>query len=618
MHPKSKGRITGREAVNLSQFNRVLRQVFLLPVAALLVVAGALYLQIRNANATVDLIQESDARISQATLVSKLIVDEESGLRGYETTGDDQFLQPFTEAESHVQEEIQNLDSMAGGDADLKHDLSDLRDSHQTWHDAFALPVIAQVRGGGKTDDVALNLHGKVLMDAVRHDLDDIIHKAEDNRTRRIEHWHQQVHIMLLVLLFLALGMGILIGLFTRNRLHTVSVAYRTSLEILGYRAEELFQSEQRLRTTLESIGDGVITCDAEGRIQMMNPVARELTGWSQSEADGQPLERVFHIVNETSRKTVETPVSKVKRLNRIVGVANHTVLVRKDGTELSIADSGAPIRDKNGEIIGIVLVFRDITMERKTQDALIANEKLAVAGRLAATIAHEIHNPLDSVSNLIYLMRNGTTPEESRLFMDMAEQELARVTQISRAMLGLYRESKAPVVIDLRDTLQEILLLMERRFIELNVTVSTDMPQPVSVAAFPAELRQVFTNLIANAAEAASPGGQVKVSVRPQAASAPQAGGEEATGQKMQAGATVNIADNGSGITAEVQPHLFQPFFTTKGERGTGLGLWVSRGIINKHGGTISLKSDTSHGGHGTVVSVFLATNPTINAGGD
>src|SRR5258708_11339308 len=110
-------------------------------------------MQIRSANATVDLIQDSDARISQATLVSKLIVDEESGLRGYETTGDARFLQPFLEAESHVQEEIQNLDAMARADADLKHDLTDLHDSHQTWHDGFAIPVIPHVRGAGKTDD---------------------------------------------------------------------------------------------------------------------------------------------------------------------------------------------------------------------------------------------------------------------------------------------------------------------------------------------------------------------------------------------------------------------------------------------------------------------------------
>ena len=597
--------------MNLSQFNNILSQVFLLPVVALLVVAAALYVQIRNANVTVNLIQDSDARISQATLVSKLVVDEESGLRGYETTGDPQFLQPFSEAESHVQEEIQNLDDMAGADADQKHDITDLRDEHQTWRDAFALPVIAQVREGGKTNDVGLNLHGKELMDEVRHDLRDIIEKAEENRARRIALWHQQVHTMLLALLFLALGMGLLIGLFTRNRLHAVSAAYRTSLEILGRRAEELFQSEQQLRTTLDSIGDGVITCNANGRVQMMNPVARELTGWSQAEARGEPLEKIFNIINETTRQPVETPVAKVQRLNRIVGMANHTVLIRKDRTELKIADSGAPIRDKKGETTGIVVVFRDITMERKTQDALIANEKLAVAGRLAATIAHEIHNPLDSVSNLLYLMRNGASPEESNQFMDMAEQELTRVTQISRAMLGLYRESKAPVVVDLREMLHEILLLLERRLTDLGVAVSTDIPKPVSVAAFPAELRQVFTNLITNAAEAAGTGGKIRVSITPQSA------GVDGTGQIIPAGATVTIADNGAGVHEDIQPYLFQPFFTTKGEQGTGLGLWVSRGIINKHGGTICLESDTSDAAHGTVVSVFLATNPIIDAGG-
>ncbi len=608
---------TGQDAVNLSQFNSVLRQVFLLPVVALLVLAGALYMQIRGANLTVDLIQDSDARISQATLVSKLIVDEESGLRGYETTGDPRFLQPFTEAQPQIEQDIQGLSDMAGANSKQRQDVADLRSAHQTWRDGFARPIIATVRGGGNTDDVVLNLQGKALMDQVRHDLDDIIHQAEDNRVQRIAQWNRQVRIMLTVLLSLALGMGVLIGLFTRNRLHAVSAAYRSSLEILGRRAEELFQSEQELRTTLESIGDGVITCDAEGRVQMMNPVARDLTGWNQSEAKGQPLDNVFHIVNETTRQTVETPVAKVKRLNRIVGMANHTILIRKDGTELNVADSGAPIRNQKGETIGIVLVFRDITMERKTQEALIANEKLAVAGRLAATIAHEIHNPLDSVSNLLYLMRNGASKEESVQFMDMADQELARVTQISRAMLGLYRESRAPVVVDLKEMLQEILLLLERRLAELGVTVSADLPEPISVAGFPAELRQVFTNLITNAAEAAETGGEIRISIATQAPGT-QAQGVDASGHKMQAGAIITIADNGPGIPADVQPHLFQPFFTTKGERGTGLGLWVSRGIINKHGGTISFSSDTSTATHGTVVNVFLATNPTINAGGD
>jgi PAS domain S-box-containing protein len=577
----------------------------------LLVVAGALYWQIRGANATVNLIQDSDARISQATLVAKLMVDEESGLRGYETTGDSRFLQPFVEAESALTPQLTKLENVAGEDAEQRRDVADLKEEYQTWLDAFALPVIATVKAGGQTSDVDLNLTGKAEMDRIRQDLNTIIHDAEANRTIRITRWHQQVHSMLVGLLILALGMGVLIGLFTRSRLHAVSAAYKTSLEVLGRRAEELYKSEQQLRTTMASIADGVIACDAEGRVQIMNPVAQELTGWSQADAHGKPLEDVFRIVSESTRDPLENPVAKVQRLNRGVGVAGHTVLLRKDGTELDIADSASPILDQTGTTTGIVLVLRDITMERKTQEALIAHEKLAVAGRLAATIAHEIHNPLDSVSNLLYLMRNGASAEESKQFMDLAEQELARVTQISRAMLGLYRESKAPVLVDLKEMLQEILLLMERRFADERVVLYVDLPSDVSVDAFPAELRQVFSNLITNAAEAAGPGGEVRVSLAPRP-------GLSSDGHKQVAGATVTIADNGMGIPAEVQPHLFQPFFTTKGERGTGLGLWVSRGIVTKHGGTIELASDTSEATHGTAVSVFLATKPTINAGGD
>ncbi len=598
--------------MNLRQFNRILLQVFLLPVIALLLTAGALYWQIRGANSTVNLIQESDALITQAAQVSKLVVDEESGLRGYETTSDTRFLQPYAEAEGHLQEAFKRLEQMAGADSEQRRLIADMRSEHQTWRDAFALPVIATVRAGGKTSDVDLNLQGKSLMDDVRQDLGEIIHNAEEHRAARIALWHRQVHNMLTGLLFLALSMGIIIGLFTRSRLHAVSEAYKTSLDVLNRRAEEIFRSEQQLRTTLASIGDGVITCDAAGKVQMMNPVAQELTGWSQGEALDQPLEAVFRIVHETTREVVENPVAKVKRLDSIVGLGNHTILIRKDGSELNIADSGAPIRDQTGAAAGFVLVFRDITKERRTQEALLANEKLAVAGRLAATIAHEIHNPLDSVSNLLYLMRTSGTEEESKQFMDMAESELARVTQISRAMLGLYRESKAPVQVDLKEILQEILLLMDRRFSDLRVTVRVDLPSVVTVDAFPAELRQVFNNLIMNAAEAASPGGEVRVSVSPQAA------GTDVDGEKLQAGATVTIADNGPGVPEDVQPHLFQPFFTTKGERGTGLGLWVSRGIINKHGGSIELVSNTEDGAHGTVVSVFLATKPVINAGGD
>ncbi len=598
--------------MDIGKFKKILLQVFLLPIVAVLLMVLALYVDMTSNSRTVGQIVQYDSRIAQTTLVYKLILDEESGLRGYQTTGDPRFLDPYYKADPLIAKELSNLEHMASvSQAEIDH-IRHLREQHLTWRDGFATPVIASLRSGGNADDVNLNLQGKTLMDAIRADLDAIIADAQDHRAELIRLRQKNRSELLAGMFLLAIVVGLAIGIFTRNRLHAVADAYRDSLDATNRRADELFDSEQELRTTLASIGDGVITCDAQGRIQMMNPVAQTLTGWSFQEAEGRPLEDVFHIFHEVSREVVENPVSKVKRLGGIVGLANHTVLVRRDGTEISIADSGAPIPGKTGESIGIVLVFRDVTMERRTQDALVANEKLAVAGRLAATIAHEIHNPLDSVSNLLYLMRTGNDAEESRQFMVTAEQELARVTQISRAMLGLYREAKVPVNVDLREMLREILLLMHHRLIDQGVTVHAQMPDTIVVDGFPAELRQVFSNLITNAAEATGRGGQIWVTVSTQPA------GTNSHGKRSESGATVRVRDNGPGIEDDIRPRLFQPFFTTKGENGTGLGLWVSRGIVNKHGGSITIESDQTEHTHGTIVSVFLATKPIMQPGAD
>jgi signal transduction histidine kinase len=192
-----------------------------------------------------------------------------------------------------------------------------------------------------------------------------------------------------------------------------------------------------------------------------------------------------------------------------------------------------------------------------------------------------------------------------------MAHTELARVTQISRAMLSLYRESTAPVCVNLKEMLNDLLLLMQRRFQILGVTVTSDLPPDLTVEGFPAELRQVFTNLIANAAEAAGQGGKVTVHAFPQAA-------DVVSDPTAVAGAVVEIVDSGPGIPPDVRNRLFQPFFTTKGEEGTGLGLWVSQGIVRKHAGTIELDSRTDSPEHGATARVFLAYKPVIHLGGN
>ena len=205
----------------------------------------------------------------------------------------------------------------------------------------------------------------------------------------------------------LALVIGLAIGLFTRNRLQAVSAAYPQSLDSSSAAPKSSSTPSRTSAPPSPPSATESSPATPTACIQMMNPVAQELPDGLESRPQGRPLEEVFHIVNETTREAVENPVAKVKRLNRVVGLANHTVLIRKDGSEITIDDSGAPILARPARLTGIVMVFRDVTMERRTRAALLANEKLAVAGRLAATIAHEIHNPLDSVSNLLYLLQH-------------------------------------------------------------------------------------------------------------------------------------------------------------------------------------------------------------------
>ncbi|ADW68752.1 ATP-binding protein [Granulicella tundricola] len=598
--------------MNSARFDNILRQVLIVPIFAVLLGAAGLYWQIHDANRTVGFIQAADDRITHTLFVERLILDQETGLRGYQTTNDDQFLDPYYTADKQLDLAFFKLSNFYAIGTPQRTLADHFITTHNAWEQGFAVPLIATMRAGGHTNDPDLNVQGKHEMDAVRLDAAALTRADQASRDAAISHWKTQVRHMETALGLSAVFVGLIIGLYTRVLIHDISEAFKRSNHILRKRAEEAFRAEQRLRTTLASIGDGVITCDPTGLIQTINPVAQELTGWAEAEAHNQPLEHVFRIINETTREPVENPVTKVGRLKTVVGLANHTLLIRKDGTEICIDDSGAPIRDKQGELIGIVLVFRDVTISRKSQAALLANEKLAVAGRLAATIAHEIHNPLDSVSNLLFLMDGESTPAESAAFLQLAKQEVSRVTQISRAMLSLYRESRAPVPIDLKELLESILLLMNGRLANLQVTVTPDLPANLIVQGFPAELRQVFTNLISNAAEAASPSGHVHLTAEPEPAY------PTPDSLRTQDGVLITVEDDGPGIDAETRARLFQPFFTTKGEQGTGLGLWVSRGILTKHGATINLASSTDSDDHGTTVTVFLATNPTIQVGGD
>ncbi len=582
----------------------------LVPLLVILFGAGALAWQMRQAYRSVAELQETDQSMAETLLIERLIIDQETGLRGFQTTGDPLFLQPYLAADQQLPTEFKRARTLARDGARASA-ITDIETLHDTWEQAFVQPLIVSIRAGGTTSDVDLNLIGKRQVDDMRQRLQALIASRQQQRNDSLARWRRQAHFMTLFLLLTAGVIGLTIGLYSRRQLQQVSNAFRQSADVLRLRAEQTFRSEQKLRTTLQSIADGVITCDAKGRVDTMNDVAQQLTGWSATEAHDQPIDRVLLVLDSTTRQPVENPVAKVQRLDQVAQLVKHGILIRKDSQEILVDQSAAPIRDKLGTIIGIVLVFRDVTMAIKSQEALLANEKLAVAGRLAATIAHEIHNPLDSVSNLLFLMDGESTEEESAQFLQLAKLEIARVTQISRAMLSLYREAKAPIAIELKEMLESILLLMDRRFVALGVTIESDLAPDLIIHGFPAELRQVFTNLLTNAAEASGP----QTIIRLRSVTCPA--GVAADGLRRDSGVLITITDQGPGIAEEIKASLFQPFHTTKGERGTGLGLWVSRGIVNKHGGTLELDSNYDPVHHGTVARVFLAINPVIHAGG-
>jgi PAS domain S-box-containing protein len=612
---------------------------------------------------------------------------------------------------------------------------------------------------------------------------------------------------------------------------------------------QNLRDSEARASRVLQSIGDAVIVTDADTRVTRMNPIAERLTGWTMKDADGELLANVFQIVNETTRQPVESPADKVKSTGTVVGLANHTILISRDGKDIPIDDSGAPIFDDDGELGGIVLVFRDIeekreaerekdrvterlsqvlgattdaivgvdrnwvmtylnpkatelyasdrqiigrnvweafpdavykgspyvehyyramneripggfdahypeplnlwlhidvhptpegivtfsrdvteeraarealrekseqaerqraeiesvyrtapiglalfdaqdfrylrlnnkqaeffglnpdqivgrtltemapieglrelfsqvldgkpvvnfplqgelathpgeqrywtvsyfpvtaadgtvqaitaaslevTQQKKAELALIQSEKLAVVGRLAASIAHEINNPLESVTNLLYLAERSEDAAQTRDYVQTAERELRRVSVIANQTLRFHKQSSSPREMTGDQLIESVLSMFQSRITNCGIRVEERKRASQAVRCFEGEIRQVLSNLVSNAIDVMqSHGGRLLLRSR--------VGTRWITGRR---GLMITVADTGSGMPTSVLDRIFEPFYTTKGINGTGLGLWISSEIIQRHNGTLRFRSSQKEGHSGTVFTMFL-----------
>lgn len=399
----------------------------------------------------------------------------------------------------------------------------------------------------------------------------------------------------------------------------TLHRAVANAIEKVDLR-HEIEQQRKWFHITLASIGDAVIATDIHGRITFVNPVAEALTGWLAADAYAQPLEQVFRIVNETSRQPVDNPASKVLQEGTVVGLANHTILIAKDGRETPIDDSGAPIRDAYGNLIGVVLVFRDITERRlaeaEREDLLVREEEAREAAESAnrlkdeflAAVSHELRTPLNSIlgwARIAQMSRSDSDTMKHALDVIVRSarsqnQLIEDILDVSRIVTGKLNLNMQPIDLEvvIRGAIQAAQPALDAK--RIHFEAHYDAPNSL-VSGDADRLQQILWNLLSNSIKFTATGGDVEIRL-------------ERKGEQVQ----ITVSDNGEGIDRDFLPFVFDRFRqaeggTTRKHGGLGLGLAIARHLTEIHGGSIWAESEGKGKGSSFVVSL-----PVLLAGAE
>jgi PAS domain S-box-containing protein len=358
-----------------SSFRRLLLRFALVPVVGLCLLLAILGFKIHQISLSREQASEATATLLQCDRLLQSMIDEETGIRGYLAARDPVFLEPYREASARFGGELSTLSALASRSPSLS---AKVESTVSSFHDFDTINRALLKTDLPSDSGQRLLKDQKRAMDTLRVELEDLA--AEENEARSAN--RQTINTLFSALPVLGIAGGVLIAIILSWHgaflFRQISQAFRKQLD------ETLMQRDS-LHTTLQSIGDAVIVCDSSGKISLLNPTAEEVTGWTRAEAIGQPLDAVFHIINEETRQLVESPVAKVRRLGAVVDLANHTLLIRKDGVEIPIDDSGAPIWDASRDLAGVVLVFRSVAERRQAEIAVrLSEERLKLATELA------------------------------------------------------------------------------------------------------------------------------------------------------------------------------------------------------------------------------------------
>src|SRR5689334_11521846 len=358
---------------------------------------------------------------------------------------------------------------------------------------------------------------------------------------------------------------------------------------------KEQIIASQRFAAIVESADDAIISKDLNGIVTSWNRAAEQMFGYRAEEMIGRSITAIIPPDLQSDEPRILETIARGERINHF-----ETVRVSKSGKRIDVSLTVSPVKNENGKIVGAAKIARDITQDKKTRRALRISERLASVGRLAATIAHEINNPLEAATNLVYLSKCRAISQGQRDFLAATEEELARISHLTKQTLGFYRETKGAEPIRISLILDQIISVFAARTRNKSVDIRREIRGDPEVYAVADEIRQLITNLLSNSIDAVTRGGQILLRVSP----------ATEWNRNGRSGVRFTVADSGSGIPKAVRSELFEPFFTTKKEVGTGLGLWLCKGIVERHHGSIRVKSRSEPGNGWTVFSVFLPSS--------
>jgi len=547
--------------------------------------------QLREARQAGDLARRTQQALGAIAQVEIDLTNAETGQRGYLLTGDPAYLLPYEQGKAAVQQSLQRLHRLTGTsqsqqarlrqvEALVTTKLDELRETIDKRRAEGLDAALVIVRS-----NVAIATMDRVreLLAAARQEEESLLNTRLLSRSSGFW-WASRVVLGGSALALVAIALS----LFWVNR----SAAARRRAEW------QTRESEERLRVTLRSIGDAVIATDTNGRIVFMNTVAETLTGWPEPMARGRPLDEVFRIVNEYTRATVENPVSKVLREGVILGLANHTILLARGGDEIPVDDSGAPIRDADGEVMGVVLVFRDVRDRKRAEEEharllgeedarRLAEDANRAKDEFLAILSHELRSPLQGIVGWLTVLRDqrsdAATQQRALQAIERGVRQQAQLVNdlldASRIMAGKLQLEAAPLELNaiVQNCIDEMLPLAREKGIE----VTSQVDDCGTVLGDAHRLHQSVANIVANAVKFTPNGGSIEVRC-----------------QHESGDVVVTVRDSGEGIPAEFVPHLFDRFSQAGGSRvrsvsGLGLGLSIARQIIELHGGTIRAQSD-------------------------